>query len=390
MAFNNTGTVNVQNGILSLSGGGTHNGATFMAAAGTRTELASGSHSFGGNMTFSGAGQTRLTGGTLTLSGGANTLSPGGSFEIAGGTVNGNGSFGDAGNLLWTGGTIAGTVNLASPANLLLSGNSPRTLRGTFNHAGTALWTGTGDFYFNYGGVFNNNGLFVVQNDAQFYNSSGNIPTPVFVNNGTLRKIGSTGVTTFSYANGGVNLTNNGILDIQSGQLAVQAACFSSASSQLKLTLAGTTPMSQFGQESFTTPPNLAGTLVVALADGFVPTNGHTFTLVTYPSRTGQFAAPQLPALPRTLLWQVDQGPTSVILKAVRSTTVDGVTKMANGHFKFSVNGPSGSSAVIQTSTNLVDWVPVLTNAPFNGTFQFDDAQAAQYTNRFYRIIVQP
>ena len=67
--FNNSGTVNVQSGTLSLSGGGTDIGAIYQGAGtvnfsgGTRTLDAA--SSINGNATFSG-GQTTVNGGTGT------------------------------------------------------------------------------------------------------------------------------------------------------------------------------------------------------------------------------------------------------------------------------------------------------------------------------------
>ena len=54
------------------------------------------------------------------------------------------------------------------------------------------------------------------------------------------------------------------------------------------------------------------------------------------------------------------------------------------GGFSFNLAGTAGSLYVVETSTNLVDWVPVLTNtAPFN----FVDPNAAQFSCRFYKSI---
>ncbi|HTV62744.1 MAG TPA: fibronectin type III domain-containing protein [Verrucomicrobiae bacterium] len=55
--------------------------------------------------------------------------------------------------------------------------------------------------------------------------------------------------------------------------------------------------------------------------------------------------------------------------------------------FSFSVNGPSGYSYVIQTSTNMVNWVPIATNiAPF----LFVDSNTSQFKQKFYRSIYTP
>jgi Bacterial Ig domain/Fibronectin type III domain len=57
-----------------------------------------------------------------------------------------------------------------------------------------------------------------------------------------------------------------------------------------------------------------------------------------------------------------------------------------NGQYGFNVSDASGSQYVIQASTNLVDWVSVETNtAPFT----FVDVSAGQFSQRFYRAVLQ-
>jgi hypothetical protein len=58
-----------------------------------------------------------------------------------------------------------------------------------------------------------------------------------------------------------------------------------------------------------------------------------------------------------------------------------GTVLHAQGQFSFTVNGPPGTGYVIQSSSNLVNWVPVLTNvAPFT----FSDS--VSMVDHFYRI----
>ncbi len=71
--------------------------------------------------------------------------------------------------------------------------------------------------------------------------------------------------------------------------------------------------------------------------------------------------------------------PTAAAMLILPSTSTAG--------FSFSVNGPSGYSYVIQTSTNMVNWVPMTTNiAPFI----FVDSNASQFKQRFYRSVYSP
>jgi uncharacterized repeat protein (TIGR01451 family) len=62
----------------------------------------------------------------------------------------------------------------------------------------------------------------------------------------------------------------------------------------------------------------------------------------------------------------------------------------ANGAFNMTVSG-SAVQTIIQTSTNLMDWVPVFTNpSPFVSPFNFTDTNATKYPYRFYRAITAP
>jgi uncharacterized repeat protein (TIGR01451 family) len=59
----------------------------------------------------------------------------------------------------------------------------------------------------------------------------------------------------------------------------------------------------------------------------------------------------------------------------------------AGGAFQMTVTG-SSVQTIIQTSTNLVNWVPVFTNsAPFTSPFVFTDPAATNYSQRFYRAV---
>jgi hypothetical protein len=61
--------------------------------------------------------------------------------------------------------------------------------------------------------------------------------------------------------------------------------------------------------------------------------------------------------------------------------------RYASGEFSFNLAGTTGSPYVVETSTNLVNWVPVLTNAaPFN----FLDPNASKFSSRFYKAIPLP
>jgi hypothetical protein len=62
-----------------------------------------------------------------------------------------------------------------------------------------------------------------------------------------------------------------------------------------------------------------------------------------------------------------------------------------NGTFQFTVTGTSGQEYIIQSSTNLVKWVPIYTNpSPFVSPFTFTDSNAANHPDQFYRVVTGP
>jgi probable HAF family extracellular repeat protein len=58
-----------------------------------------------------------------------------------------------------------------------------------------------------------------------------------------------------------------------------------------------------------------------------------------------------------------------------------------DGNFSLNLPVPIGTASVVQTSSNLVDWVPVATNYDRNGLVNFSDPHAGQTATRFYRAI---
>ena len=52
--------------------------------------------------------------------------------------------------------------------------------------------------------------------------------------------------------------------------------------------------------------------------------------------------------------------------------------------FGFSLTGPAGQLVVVETSTDLANWLPIWTNT-FTGALQFSDPESGVYSNRFYR-----
>jgi hypothetical protein len=61
-----------------------------------------------------------------------------------------------------------------------------------------------------------------------------------------------------------------------------------------------------------------------------------------------------------------------------------------NGMFEMQVSGLAGQSYVIQTSADLMNWIPLMTNVSVASPFTVVDPGAASYPLRFYRAFQKP
>jgi len=64
--------------------------------------------------------------------------------------------------------------------------------------------------------------------------------------------------------------------------------------------------------------------------------------------------------------------------------------ELTNGNWSLSVNGDVGPSYVIQASTNLADWVTLLTTNPPGLPFYFAEPWSNGIGPRFYRVVIGP
>ncbi len=136
VTFNNTGTVDVQTGILNFTNGGTHSG-NFTGTAGT-IGFGGGTHLINAvssittqNVQFSGSGTTTINGtynvaGTTGISNGTATIngtlpSLGSALNISGGVLNINGSNASVGTLTQSNGALAGTGTVTVTGNAAIT-----------------------------------------------------------------------------------------------------------------------------------------------------------------------------------------------------------------------------------------------------------------------------
>jgi len=63
---------------------------------------------------------------------------------------------------------------------------------------------------------------------------------------------------------------------------------------------------------------------------------------------------------------------------------------ISNGGFQLQLSGLSSQNYVLQASTDLVDWISIITNVPTVTPFSLTDTNASNFRQRFYRAIQTP
>jgi hypothetical protein len=229
VAFNNTGTVNVNAGTFLPGGGGTSTGV-FNIADGAKLEFRNGNHTLN-NVTTSGAGTFQIStenvgaDAVVAVNGGTHTTP----FLLSGSTMAGT-DHTFQGPVTWTGGAIAGDGSTAGfdsttfSNDVTISGPNLKTMVGgrTVNLEATTTWTGNtannnNAIRFWNGATLNNNGTF---NDDNTFNAffEHNVGGPHNFNNvGTYNKNGNS-ITQFDF---GVNLNNPGQMNVNAGTIQV-------------------------------------------------------------------------------------------------------------------------------------------------------------------------
>ncbi len=359
--FNNSGSVVVQTGTLSINSGGSSTGAYSLSQDATLA-ISGSTYTLGAGASASGAGVLLVNGGTLTVADAAEVEVE--NFTLSSGTLTGAGTLDVTGLLRWTGGQMTGSGATGASGTLEISGTGAKTITArTLNNAGTATWTGTGNIIGGAGNTINNlaAGVFDIQTDAGF--TSGFVGTKTFNNAGTLRKSVATGTTdivnawainnsgtvevqtgTLAFSSGftqtsgmtllnGGNINSSGTMAIQGGNLTGQGTITGNVNNSGGTVIPGTSPGqltitgnytqglagslaieigglaagSEFDQLIVTGTASLAGTLAVVLMDDFVPRFGNSFMVVDG-TTTGSFTTLDFPALSAGLAWELPGG----------------------------------------------------------------------------------
>jgi hypothetical protein len=205
---NNTGTISVESGTVSLNAGGTHSGI-FSPDAGATLRFGGGTHILEAGTSLTGSGTVQLSAGTLTLNSAVSSASDT-TFTLSAGTLNGPGALTLNGPLNWTGGSMDGVSTVQANGNATFSGGN-RNLSGgrTLNLGGSTDWT-AGVIQFSDNSVLTNQaGATLTTN---FNGSlSGGSAEGSFTNAGTFTKNGGSGNTSIQSA-----FSNTGTVNVSS------------------------------------------------------------------------------------------------------------------------------------------------------------------------------
>ena len=157
----------------------------------------------------------------------------------------------------------------------------------------------------------------------------------------------------------------------------------------MPLEIGGVSPGSQHDRLVVNGPATLDGELSVSLINGFQPAPGDTFAILTCGSRGGQFATLNGRSFGRSKLSPV-YASTSVTLNAeTNRPALNTIGMSSGGQFQFRIVGEPDWWYSIQASSNLVDWITLLTTNTSSGVVEFVDPESIQFPHRFYRAFTE-
>ncbi len=389
--FYNSGSVNINSGMLDLSGGGNNNGGLNLGSVGTLNVTAN--YSFASGSMISGTSTNIFSGGTVSFLGNA-SISSGLTWMLTGSIINlsGSGTISPA-NLVWTSGNLQGTQPLTVSGPLTWNGTSSGSLNdiltvnggivnvpagfsigagGQLINTGQLNWTpnsgprtGNGSVISNtpagiINAVFNGNSL-----DNYVYGGSA-----AFDNAGTINLSGSGQTGYFSGP-----FYNSGTININSGTLLANDG-MALNTGKLNFTISTTT---NYGTLNVSGGLPLSACRLGVSLNGYVPNTGDNFNLITYGSESGHFAGI---TLPNAGVWKTTYAPTAFNV-AVLSPSSLAIVQIGTDVV---ISWPSNLS--LYETTNLTvpgDWIlSTNTATTANGVSSF--TLVSPVGNKFFQI----
>jgi hypothetical protein len=257
----------------------------------------------------------------LTLSGGTMTIAAAGTLEtqdltqtggtLTSGTLTGAGTVTVDGTLTWTDGTMSGTGKtlLNGSGTVGNAGSGPLLDGREFDNAGTVTIPNGNTVRFATNALWNNEDPATLELQGQ--SSVGNVSG----HSGRLTNAGLLVTTGGNQATINLPVTNSGTVDLQGG-LVINGLYTQTADGTLNVHIGGLTPVSQFDQLQINGLATLGGALNVTLVNGFTPTDGNNFRILTFTSRSGDFTITALPELGSGLFFDLVYDSSGLTLKA--------------------------------------------------------------------------
>jgi hypothetical protein len=284
----------------------------------------------------------------------------GGEFLLVGGgtQIGQGGDASDTNYWLWV--QSGGVVNLANNAGLNLYGIL--TNSGVINVSNNIDVLNNGSAGYD-GGLYNlAGGVIDLWDNAGI---SGGYGYDYLVNQGTISLSSGTGASSVALD----NVTNSGTLSAQHGTLQLQGTHLILQPSE---TLSvGLNSASDYGKIALIANVTSPGAFSAHLNNGYIPTTGDTFNVLSCTSLSGSFNGFSLPAASVAFQAIISTNAMSLLVQPL-------IALFQETNLVFNANGTPGSQAVLLSSTNvavaLTNWVPVATNT-------FDAAAYFSYTN---------
>jgi hypothetical protein len=368
---------------LTTLGAFTNNGGLTMTGSGSKFTT-------GGTATFTNNGTLTTTGsdpsevatgaggaftnhGTLNVGAGSKFFTGGSLSNFSGTTLTG-GTYNVTGTLQFTGANI-----VTNAANITLSGASSQILNQTSGNglANFATNSSTGIFSLQGGrtlttvGNFSNAGAFTIGSGSTFtVDGTGTTFTQTAgstLDDGTLALSG-TGSLTLSGGSllgtgritGAVKSSatvSPGNSTTSTGILTETGAYTQNATGTLKISIGGTTAGTQYDQLKPGTA-TLGGALTTTLINGFTPTVGQSFTIMSFTLKTGTFASCDGRSggttcpINGTEHFNITYNPTSVALTVASGASIGSIRPVGMAAFALQTASLSGRSATGLLGTN--------------------------------------
>jgi hypothetical protein len=276
-SFSNSGTLTV------------NKGSQFTVTTGTLTNLSGGTLT-GGTYTVGGTMQLPSANGGIA-SNAANLTLTGSSAKILDGTSNALAGFNNN----------TGTLTLASAATLTTSASNFSNSGTVVVSRGTTLTVGgTNNSYAQTAGTTTVDGTLMDAGTGA-----------IIVTGGTIQGAGTLKANVSIGGGATINVGDAG----RAGLLKITGTYTQLSTGTMNVSIGGTTVGTQFSQLKITGVASLGGTLTAALVNGFTPTVGQTFTVLTASSVAGTFSNSTI-AINSTEHFAVSYTSTGVVLTA--------------------------------------------------------------------------